>query len=89
MAADQRVVNWWQFGVVLAGTLQLLIVAEYLIVTVQDAQSPDALFHVVREGLIDRVHVGEQRITAVRRHLDAMQDRAHARHLTEGAISVP
>ena len=89
MAADQRVVNWWQFGVVLAGTLQLLIVAEYLIVAVQHAQPPNTLFHLGRERLIDGVHVGEQRIAALRRHLDPVQDRAHARHLAERAVGVP
>ena len=89
MPADQRMMHRRQSGVVLAGVLEVRIVAEYLIVAVQDAHSPDALSHLVRERLVDRVHVGEQGVAALRRHLDPVQDRAHTRHFAEGAIGMP
>ena len=45
--------------------------------------------HPVRQRLIGRIHVGEQRVAAARRALLDVEDRAHRRLEVAGHVGVP
>ena len=52
-------------------------------------QGVDQLLHAVRQGVVGRARVGEQRVAAARRRLDRIQQRSERRLRKVGGIGMP
>jgi hypothetical protein len=60
-----------------------------LLAVMQRGEPVEIGFHPVRERLVGRVHVGEQRVAAARRALPDVEDRSHRRLDVAGHVGVP
>jgi hypothetical protein len=60
-----------------------------LLAVMQRGEPVEIGFHPVRERLVGRVHVGEQRVAAARRALPDVEDRSHRRLEVAGDVGMP